>query len=421
MDDETAGPSIEDYVRSVKRSLRGLVVSAVIAAALLALLSALSGGVTARYRAVVELNTIDERSVAQSFGLASDLVVTRTVGQEAVRLREVLRRAAKSSLPKGAVVAVSANEASSVITISAVADDADDAAKAADVAASQVVTARRSEVTARLKIVDDYQTMRLADLRDRLASIDAALATVTGDAQQRAFELDRITVLNEQLVAERTSVGVKLLLTSTKGGITDPSSVSAPKSEPNLGWVRTAVLGLILGALVAVAWIVVRTFLDRRLRSKAAIEKTVPRSAFVGVVPTGLGARSVAFDALIHRLGAHPHGSEQRIVVAGADRASVAQGARAELERAGQSSGLSLTLVDAGANIGRDGSLMTALAPGDRVVLVASYGKTSEDDLAASVSSVESSQAELAAVMLVDVPPGDLGTALRGHAPARSA
>lgn len=419
MEDEALGPSLGDYFRGARRQRKGLIVGGLFGALLLTAVNLLTGGLGSRYRVVAEMRGVDERAVAQAFLLPPELVATRTLTADSLRLGSAVRNDLKGRLPTGSVLVVKGDDAAGLLTVIALAPDRGRAESAAQLAAAWMVDLRRAETGARLTSVKGFATRRLGELRDRMTSVDAQLSAASDEAARRNLEIERITVVDEQLTTQRTLLGVDQLAATNNGGLTAPLVVAGSSVGLSAGWLQSATVGLVLGLLLGLAWSVLRTFLDRRLWSAAMVLRLVPHGVSAVVLPEADGSiRRTLVDAFVRDMSARIDGPT-RLVIAGADDSAQGDGVRAEMEMARQALGSDLRIVGVGDGRGSDLSMVGSIAADDQVAVITTYGATSEDALAASSSAVRTAGAHLAAVVLVGVPARELGAALREGRSAR--
>lgn len=410
MEHESTGPTSVDYVRAVRRAWRRVAAGAVIGAVVLAGVTLASKGTSARYRTVYTVRAVDDRSVSQSLGLPGELLAGRTLTQEGARVKSAIEDEFDATIPDDVTVTVTVNEAAQALTVAGVGRPQDATDTAALAAARWVVEGRRAELAERLGAIETVQSQRLEELAKRLAEVDRALDAATDDAARRAAEVERLTVVDEQLVAQRTLLAVQQLTLRSTAGLTDPIRTTGPKRESSTSVVVVLIAGALLGALVVVAWVMFRMFSDRTVRSRRAID-AIRGVGFEGVLPTGPDAtRADACTAIARRLSR----VGGRLLVAGVDDAGVGGRVAAELARA--AAGLSLVVVDTAPGVGLDGTAVIDVDAGDRLLLVACHGRTSREAADAAAAMARTSGVASTAFVIDAVPAGEVAAALGGQA-----
>lgn len=409
MRDEVRAKTMAEYLRAL--SANALTIGAV--AVLLALLAGLQASrSSARSERTYDIRIASADAAAVGVtGLSADVLGVPDPDVVARSATESRRRLLPELPSTATVSAAGSNDLARVRVIGVGASDAEADAQA-KAFADAIVARERAAISARLDRVSQLLAAQLDDATKQVAAARAGLAgAATGGAS--AAEVELVQALAEQAGIRRALTAVGELRQTGLTIVGEPEPVGDVRPVPSSGPLTFGILGFVLGAVLAAGAVLVWTFFDCRVRSRADLERILADVPVLGaVVGEGTADDYLAPAVALARALPATGSNVVHLMVVGdvADRQGAASALVAMLERAGRSAALGSLQGDSdaaalAARLRADG--------GDRLVLVPTGGVEAAGDAALVASVAAGSVLLVAAGRARDVEVATAGSMVR--------
>lgn len=327
----------------ILRRRRALVAGVVLACVIVAVVASLSGGRVYEGTSLVRITQTAEDTVfGQTFSEPAANRARDVVSEIDVLRSPALQRTVESKLGDAAAdfhsVSVRATPFSDVIEISTRASSAEVAADAANVYAVTFVEQRRAESVALLEA-------KAARLREQAAAANAQQAADTPPAVRQSLA-QQATDFSRRA----DEIDIEAGLRRGRVGVVSEAAADGDPVAPRP--VRTGLIALVLGILVAVGLAVAVDAFDDTLRSTAQLRQADPALRLLGVVPASpaghghvVGDEGAVAEAYRHlRTVVQPAAGE-------GPRTLMLTGARPGEDTAAIATNLALSLAQAGTTV----------------------------------------------------------------------
>ncbi|HEX2576658.1 MAG TPA: polysaccharide biosynthesis tyrosine autokinase [Aquihabitans sp.] len=283
--DPAGEPGVREYLGVLGRRRRAIVVFT-----LLVLVVALASSLVQTPRYTSEARVLIEPRVSEQEldQTGQPLVVDRKrIIDTEVRLlgsRSVRDQVERTFGPDTPAATTAAIEGTDLVSVSVSSTDAELAAAVANETARRYISFRTESTRQDLAEAAESVQRQLNDASGRLAVLDELVATATGSALVSA-QADRAAAA-EQVRTVRTRLdALRLKQTLTTGNATLVDRAEVPSDPVSPTPVRSAILALFAGGILAVVLAFVLEFFDDRIDSRSGLEQIAPHLPVLGMVP----------------------------------------------------------------------------------------------------------------------------------------
>jgi polysaccharide biosynthesis transport protein len=202
----------------------------------------------------------------------------------------------------GADIAAVASKTEDVISLSAVDADPERAASIVDAYADAYLNYRRSTSASQNATIQSELQRQIDSAEAQLKSLDDAIAIFAPDQREaaRATQADQRNVLVTNLATQRARLSqLESAANVEEGGaqLLAPADVPGSPFEPHP--VRSGLLGLAVGLMLAVGLLLLVDYLDNKIRGKEDLERCADGIPVIGLIPTQAGWRKPGLGRVV--------------------------------------------------------------------------------------------------------------------------